>query len=86
MKYIIYSINIILVFFMLYRTIEFNDDKSILIIEVYYPILLFINLLIAGVLKLLRNNNYRIFIYSSLILLFLLIPVFVICKKYNLIG
>jgi hypothetical protein len=68
------------------RTVQINDDKAFLIIAFYYPLLLVLNLAIAGALRIFGIGNYRIFIRSFLLLLVLLIPVLVICRHFNLIG
>lgn len=75
MKYLICAINVFLVVIMLWRFVATNSDKSIIIIIVFYPILLLLNLLIAGILKVLKIEAYRYFISSSVLLLILLIPV-----------
>ena len=75
MKYLIYAINFFLVVIMVWRFVVTNSDKSIIIIIVFYPILLLLNLLIAGILKVLKMEAYRYFISSFVLLLILMIPV-----------
>ena len=85
-KFIIYGINVLLVFLMIYRSIEINDDKAFLIVAVYYPFLFALNLILAGIFRLLRKSIFKVFLQSCILLLILLLPVLFICAQAGLIG
>ena len=83
MKYLIYTINVFIVAIIVWRYIATNSDKSIIIIMVFYPFVLLLNLIIAGVLRLLKIEAYKYFVSSCLLLLALFIPVFILCSSLN---
>lgn len=83
-KYIVYVANVFVIFYIINRIIETNNDKSIIILLVFYPILLLINLLLVLIFKILKKKIYKTFVISSLFVLASLIPILIICKSLNL--
>ena len=77
MKWLIYSINVFCVIIILWRFVVTNSDKSIILIMVYYPFLLLLNLIIAGVFKIFKNTIYKYFIDSCILLLAILVPILI---------
>lgn len=82
MKYIVYIINIIALALIMWRFFATNSDKSIIILIVFYPLLIALNLTVAGILKLLKIEAYKYFTSVCLLLLALFIPVFLICRIF----
>lgn len=84
-NYFFYFLNTFFVAFLVFRVYETNDDKSILLILIYYPFLIVLNLFVALILRLFKNNLYKTFVKSCLLLFILLIPVIMICNFLGLV-
>ena len=80
MKGLIYGVNVLATVLILWRMKMIDNDKSILLIVFFYPALILLNLIIATVLKLAKNPNYKAFIQSVLLLLILLVPILIFCR------
>ena len=86
MKLVVYLINLVIVCSVLYRSIQINNDKAVLLLVFFYPILIIVNAVIGLILKIRKNNLYKVFLASCVLLIVLLIPVILICRHYGLMG
>jgi hypothetical protein len=77
-KTIAFAVNLALVILILAEVKIINDDKAVMLFIGYYPILIFLNFLIWLTLKLLKNRQHKIYGQSTLVLLALLLPFFII--------
>jgi hypothetical protein len=80
MKGIIYVLNVLIIILILWRMKIIDNDKSIILMVFFYPALILLNLIIATILKLVNNPNYKPFIQSVLLLLILLVPILIFCR------
>ncbi len=73
--YIIYAINITIIGVLFWRIKIINDDKAPLLMVVFYPCLIILNLICAGVFSLFGSDNYKSFLSAAKILLIMLLPI-----------
>jgi hypothetical protein len=59
--FIVCLTNAILVALITWRVLKIDDDKALLIFLFYYPLLMVINFIIGGVLKLMKREGYKIY-------------------------
>jgi hypothetical protein len=71
-----FSINFLIVAFLLYKTVKVNDGKEMLIYIFLYIVLLVLNSIVWLILMLLRNNISMLYGRATLILLILFMPLF----------
>lgn len=77
-KTIIFILNIVAISFLLFRIQQINNDKAILLLIFYYPILLLINLVLWLIVRICNKEHANVYKQSVAGLLFLLIPVIII--------
>ena len=76
-----YFINCLIILIMLWRVIAINNDKGPLVILVFYPVLFVINLILYGILRITKDEDYKIYLRQIQLLLILFIPVVVVAAS-----
>jgi hypothetical protein len=78
---ILSTINIGLICLLVVRIKTIDSDKGVLLIAFFYPVLIIFNLILALILRLLKNELYKSVLREVLILLLFLIPILIIVSS-----
>jgi hypothetical protein len=77
-RIIAFILNLLIVILIFLEIKIIDDDKAIVFFIGYYPVLIILNFLIWLPLKLLKKEQYKIYSQTTIALLALLIPFFII--------
>ena len=77
-KYIVYLLNLTLIIIMIFKVIQIDSDKSILIFVFLCPLLIFLNLILSLILRVFNSSIANMFLQSAKYLAITYVPIIIL--------
>lgn len=81
-KAIAYTVNVVIIGFILYTVFDIKSDKSPVIFMVFYPALIILNIIISIVLSVLKVRQAGIYRQIAVIEIAMFIPIIFIISQF----